>query len=59
MRKHDNLDINSLYNHLTKYEDKPLMEFLEDDITPQNNTSNISKGYTNINQMADDLRKGM
>ena len=59
MRKHDNLDINSLYNHLSKYEDKPLMEFLEDDITPQNNTSNISKGYTSINQMADDLRKGM
>ena len=59
MRKHDNLDINSLYNHLSKYEDKPLMEFLEDDITPQNSTSNITKGYTNINQMADDLRKGM
>ena len=59
MRKHDNLDINSLYNHLSKYEDKPLMEFLEDDIMPQNNTSNISKGYTNINQMAEDLRKGM
>lgn len=59
MRKHDNLDINSLYNHLSKYEDKPLMEFLEDDITPQNNTSNITKGYTNINQMAEDLRKGM
>ena len=59
MRKHDNLDINSLYNHLSKYEDKPLMEFLEDDITPQNSTSSITKGYTNINQMADDLRKGM
>lgn len=59
MRKHDNLDINSLYNHLSKYEDKPLMEFLEDDITPQNNTSNISKGYTGLNQMIEDLRKGM
>lgn len=59
MRKHDNLDINSLYNHLSKYEDKPLMEFLEDDITPQNNTTSISKGYTSINQMAEDLRKGM
>lgn len=59
MRKHDNLDINSLYKHLTKYVDKPLMEFLEDGITPQNSTSNISKGYTSINQMADDLRKGM
>lgn len=59
MRKHDNLDINSLYNYLSKYEDKPLMEFLEDGITPQNNTSNISKGYTSISQMADDLRKGM
>ena len=59
MRKHDNLDISSLYNHLSKYEDKPLMEFLEDDIMPQNSTSNISKGYTNINQMAEDLRKGM
>ena len=59
MRKHDNLDINSLYKHLSKYEDKPLMEFLEDDITPQNNTNSISKGYTSINQMAEDLRKGM
>lgn len=59
MRKHDNLDINTLYYHLSKYAGKPLMEFLEDDITPQNNTSNISKGYTNINQMSDDLRKGM
>ena len=59
MRKHNNLDINSLYYHLSKYEDKPLIEFLEDDITPQNNTSNISKGYTSINQMAEDLRKGM
>lgn len=59
MQKHDNLDINSLYNHLSKYVDKPLMEFLEDDIAPQNNTSNITKGYTNINQMAEDLRKGM
>lgn len=59
MQKYDNLDINSLYNHLSKFEDKPLMEFLEDDITPQNSTSNISKGYTSINQMAEDLRKGM
>ena len=59
VRKHDNLDINSLYNHLSKYVDKPLMEFLEDDITPQNSTSNISKGYTSIRQMAEDLRKGM
>ena len=59
MRKHDNLDINSLYNHLSKYQDKPLMEFLEDDIAPQNSTNNITKGYTNINQMADELRKGM
>ena len=59
MRKHDNLDINSLYNHLSKFEDKPLMEFLEDGLAPQNNTSGISKGYTSINQMAEDLRKGM
>lgn len=59
MQKYDNLDINSLYNHLSKFDDKPLMEFLEDDITPQNSTSNISKGYTSINQMAEDLRKGM
>ena len=59
MRKHDNLDISSLYYQLSKYEGKPLMEFLEDDITPQNNTSNITKGYTNLNQMAEDLRKGM
>lgn len=59
MRKHDNLDINSLYNYLSKYEDKPLMEFLESDIISQNTTSNISKGYTSINQMAEDLRKGM
>ena len=59
MRKHDSLDINSLYNHLSKYQDKPLMEFLEGDITPQNSTSNITKGYTSINQIAEDLRKGM
>lgn len=59
MRKHDKLDINSLYKHLSKYEDKPLIEFLEDDIAPQNSTSNITKGYIDINQMADDLRKGM
>ena len=59
MQKHDNLDINSLYKHLSKYEDKPLMEFLEDDIAPQNNTSNMTKGYTTINQMAEALRKGM
>ena len=59
MRKHDNLDINTLYNYLSKYVDKPLMEFLEDDIAPQNSTSNISKGYTTINQMAEELRKGM
>jgi len=59
MRKHDNLDINSLYEHLSKYGDKPLMEFLESNIEPQNITSNISKGYTSINQMAEDLRKGM
>ena len=59
MQKHDNLDINSLYMNLSKYQDKPLMEFLEDDIPPQNNTSSISKGYTSINQMAEDLRKGM
>lgn len=59
MRKHDSLDINSLYNHLSKFEDKPLMEFLEDDITPQNTTSAMPKGYTSINQMAHDLRKGM
>lgn len=59
MRKHDNLDISSLYYQLSKYEGKPLMEFLEDDITPQNNTSNITKGYTNLNQMAEDFRKGM
>ena len=59
VRKHDNLDINSLYNHLSKYVDKPLMEFLEDVITPQNSTSNMSKGYTSISQMAEDLRKGM
>lgn len=59
MRKYDSLDINSLYNHLSKFEDKPLMEFLEDDITPQNTTSAMPKGYTSINQMAHDLRKGM
>lgn len=59
IRKHNNLDINSLYMYLSKFVDKPLMEFLEDDITPQNSTSNISKGYTNINQIAEDLRKGM
>lgn len=59
MRKHDNLDINTLYNHLSKYEDKPLMDFFDSDITPQNSTSNISKGYTSINEMAEDLRKGM
>lgn len=59
IRKHDNLDINSLYKHLSKYADKPLMEFLDSDIAPQNTTSAITKGYTNINQMAEDLRKGM
>ena len=59
MQKHNNLDINSLYSHLSKYEDKPLMEFLDSDIAPQNTTSGVSKGYTNINQMAEDLRKGM
>lgn len=59
MRKHNNLDINSLYSHLSKYEDKPLMEFLDSDIMPQNSTTSISKGYTSINQMAEDLRKGM
>lgn len=59
MRKHDNLDIYSLYNHLSKFVDKPLMEFLDYSIPPQNSTSNITKGYSNINQMAEDLRKGM
>lgn len=59
MIKHDNLDINSLYNYLSKYEDKPLMVFLDSDIIPQNATSNISKGYTSINQLAEELRKGM
>ena len=59
MRKHDNLDIYTLYNYLSKYVDKPLMEFLEDDIVPHNSTTSISKGYTSINQMAEDLRKGM
>lgn len=59
MRKHDNIDINDIYYHLSKFVDKPLMEFLEDDITPQNTTSGMPKGYTNINQMAEDLRKGM
>lgn len=58
-RKHDNLDINTLYNHLSKFVDKALMEFLDSDIIPQNSTSGISKAYTNINQMAEDLRKGM
>ena len=59
MQKHNNLDINSLYSHLSKYEDKPLMEFLDSDIAPQNTTSGVSKGYTSINQMAEELRKGM